>query len=98
MNKSSLIKLVSLRTGETQKVTQATLNAALEIIIEEMNAGNAVSLLGFGTFYVGSRQARNISNPRTGKIVRFPKALVPRFIPGRPLKKAVKGLGGKKDF
>lgn len=92
MNKTDLIKIVSTHTGESPKATQLTLNAALEVIIEEIKKGGTVTLLGFGTFYVGRRKERNLMDPRTREIVHLEEVKVARFIPGKPMKAAVKAL------
>ena len=54
-----------------------------------LNDGDSVSLIGFGTFYVGERAARTGRNPRTGKTLKIKAAKVPKFRAGKGLKDAV---------
>lgn len=88
MNKSDLIRLISLRTGESAEVIKETLNTAIDVIVEEIKEGGSVSLLGFGTFCVGRRKERNFCDPHSKKLMHAEEAKVARFIPGKPLKYA----------
>jgi DNA-binding protein HU-beta len=54
-----------------------------------LQKGDAVTLVGFGTFHVGERAARTGRNPRTGKNIKIKAAKVPKFRPGKGLKDAV---------
>ena len=54
-----------------------------------VKAGDTVSLIGFGTFYVGERAARTGRNPRTGKTLEIKAAKSPKFRPGKGLKDAI---------
>ena len=53
--------------------------------------GDSVSLIGFGTFYVGERAARTGKNPSTGAALEIPASTVPKFTAGKGLKDAVNG-------
>ncbi|MCX8017728.1 MAG: HU family DNA-binding protein, partial [Rhodocyclaceae bacterium] len=54
-----------------------------------LKKGGMVTLVGFGTFYVGKRAARSGRNPRTGAVIRIKSARVPKFRAGKALKDAV---------
>ncbi len=66
------------------------MEAALEAITESLKAGDAVQLIGFGTFKVNQRQERTGRNPQTGKEIKIPATKVPAFVSGKALKDAVK--------
>ena len=65
MNKTELVKKISEKSGLTQAEGKKALEATLETIKEALAAGEAVSLIGFGTFSVAERPARQGINPRT---------------------------------
>ena len=65
------------------------LDATIESIKKSLKKGELVSLVGFGTFYVGKRAARNGRNPRTGATIKIKAAKVPKFRAGKGLKDAV---------
>ena len=92
MNKSELTELVAQRAGVSKAVASRTLDAALATVMEALGSGDTVTLVGFGSFYVGERAARTGRNPRTGKDIRIKAAKVPKFRAGKGLKDAVKSL------
>lgn len=99
MNKSELVNAVAEKTeGLTKKDTLTAVNAIFEIIADELKKGNEVQLVGFGTFEVRKRaakQGRNPQNPQ--KIIKIPAKKVPAFRAGKTLKEAIKALKvGKK--
>jgi DNA-binding protein HU-beta len=65
------------------------LDATVESIKKALKKGDTVSLVGFGTFKVGKRAARNGRNPRTGAVIKIKAAKVPKFTAGKGLKDAV---------
>ena len=89
MNKSDLIDEVS-KVLKTKKDAQAAVDAVLSTITKALEKGDAVSLVGFGTFKVSERKARKGRNPQTGKEIDIAASKVPRFIAGKGLKEAVK--------
>lgn len=65
------------------------LDAAVKAVQGALKKGDMVTLVGFGTFYVGKRAARNGRNPRTGATIKIKAAKVPKFRAGKALKDAV---------
>ena len=65
------------------------LDSTIEAIKKALKKGDTVSLVGFGTFKVGKRAARNGRNPRTGATIKIKAAKVPKFSAGKGLKDAV---------
>ncbi|MDD5868058.1 MAG: HU family DNA-binding protein [Succinatimonas sp.] len=89
MNKSQLVESIAKKSGLTNKDSAAAVNAFLESVKESLSKGEAVTLIGFGSFLVRDRAARSGRNPRTGKVVDIPAVKVPAFKAGKPLKDAV---------
>ena len=90
MNKSELIKTIASKAELTNKQVGAALDAFISSISEALKDGDTVSLLGFGSFEVRTRAAREGRNPATGEKVMIPAAKVPGFRAGKGLKDAVK--------
>ncbi|MDR7523189.1 MAG: HU family DNA-binding protein [Armatimonadota bacterium] len=90
MNKEQLIERVADKTGATKKDAMEILNAALELIAGGLKRGEKVTLVGFGTFLVRKRKAREGRNPQTGARIKIPAKRVPAFTAGKELKAAVK--------
>jgi flagellar biosynthesis protein FlhG len=91
MNKSKLIAIVAEKTVVSKSDVKQVVNTMFEAIAEALAGGNKVKLKGFGTFQMGSRAARNIKNPQTGKLMLVPAATVPQFKAGKRLKNIVNG-------
>ncbi|MBE3591111.1 MAG: HU family DNA-binding protein [Firmicutes bacterium] len=89
MNKAELIQRVSEATGLKKKDASRAVDAVLSCIRESLSKGQKVSLVGFGSFEVRQRSARQGRNPQTGKALRISARRVPVFRAGRPLKEAV---------
>lgn len=89
MNKSELVSSVAEKAGITKAQAAAAIDATVETVTEAMSSGDAVAIIGFGTFRVGERAARTGRNPRTGEAMEIPAAKVPKFTPGKALKEAV---------
>jgi DNA-binding protein HU-beta len=91
MNKEELVERVAEQTGATKKHVAAILNAALDLIAAELRRGQRVTLVGFGTFTVRTRRAREGRNPQTGAPIHIPARNVPAFTPGKDLKATING-------
>ena len=89
MNKSELIDAIAAQADISKAAAGRALDAAVESITGALKNGDSVSLIGFGTFYVGERAARTGRNPRTGAEIKIKKAKVPKFRPGKALKDAL---------
>jgi DNA-binding protein HU-beta len=89
MNKSELIDAIAAQADISKAAAGRALDAAVESITGALKNGDSVSLIGFGTFYVGERAARTGRNPRTGKTLEIKAAKSPKFRPGKGLKDAL---------
>ena len=78
MNKQELIDAVAGQTGASKAQTGETLDTLLEVIKKSVSKGDAVQLIGFGSFGSGKRAARTGRNPKTGE----PAAIEPRRVIG----------------
>lgn len=88
MTKPDLVAEVA-KIGITKKQAAEALDAMLKAIKDALASGEKVSLVGFGTFMVKERAAREGRNPRTGKAIKIPPKKVPVFRPGKELREAV---------
>jgi len=89
VNKSDLVDAIA-KSAELSKASAArALDATVDTIKKALKKGDNVSLVGFGTFKVGKRAARNGRNPRTGATIKIKAAKVPKFSAGKGLKDAV---------
>lgn len=89
MNKTELIAKVAEKSGFTKKDTETVVEAVLDVIQEVLANGEAVQLVGFGTFEARERAARIGRNPQTGEKITIPAGKVPAFKPGKRLRSAV---------
>ena len=89
MNKTQLIDVVVAKTGMKKKEAEAAINATTEAIAEALKAGDKVQLIGFGTFEVKERAARDGRNPKTGETIKIEACKHPTFAAGKALKDAV---------
>ena len=89
MNKGELINVVAKSTCTNAEAARAV-DAVLEAIKKSLKKGESVTLVGFGTFKVAKRSARNGRNPQTGKPIKIAAKKVPKFTAGKGLKDAVK--------
>jgi DNA-binding protein HU-beta len=89
VNKSELIDGIAQTAGISKAAAGRALDATTAAITKAMKHGDLVTLVGFGSFYVGKREARNGRNPRTGEIISIKAANSPKFRAGKALKDAV---------
>jgi DNA-binding protein HU-beta len=89
MNKTEIIDHISKSADISKAAAGRALEAAVTAIKTAMKRGGMVTLVGFGTFYVGKRAARTGRNPRTGDAIKIKAARVPKFRAGKALKDAV---------
>lgn len=86
MNRQELIKAVSAKTGQSQKNTEESLVAFMDTVMETLANGEKVGLVGFGSFEVSERAAREGRNPQTGETIHLPSSKTPKFKPSKNFK------------
>ncbi len=91
MNRVELVAAVAEKADLTKKDAEAAVKAVFDTIAEAMEQGDKVQLIGFGTFEIGERAAREGRNPRTGETMKIEAAKLPRFKAGKALKDRVNG-------
>ena len=89
MKKEDLVKLVSEKTGITRKAAEQAQKAVIEGISSTLEKGDVVSLVGFGSFKVVERAAREGRNPSTGEKMQIPASKAVKFTPSKSLKERV---------
>lgn len=89
MNRVELISAMAEKSGISKKDAEKALNAFMDTVKEELQAGQKVQLVGFGTFEVTTRAARESTNPQTGAKMQLSAKKTPKFRAGKPLKDAV---------
>jgi DNA-binding protein HU-beta len=85
MNKAELINKVADDTGVTKTQANAALDSFIEAVTKTLKTGGKVTLVGFGTFSVSKRAARNGRNPQTGEVIKIKARKVARFKAGKEL-------------
>ena len=86
MNKSELISALAAKTELSKKDAEKVVNSFIETITESLAKDDKIQLVGFGTFMVKNRPARNARNPRTGEEIRISASKAPVFKAGKALK------------
>ncbi len=89
MNKSQLIDRIAEEAGINKTEAGKALGAMLDAVTDTLKDGGKVSLIGFGTFSVQERAAREGHNPATGKKIKIAAKKVPKFKAGAELKRIV---------
>jgi len=89
MNKGDLVNEVA-KVVATKKAAADAVEAVLAGITKALKKKQTVTIVGFGTFKVGKRKARKGRNPQTGEEIKIKAKNVPKFVPGKELKEAVK--------
>ncbi|WP_152269232.1 HU family DNA-binding protein [Agriterribacter humi] len=85
MNKGELIEKIAADAAITKKQAGAALDSFTEAVAKTLKKGNKVTLVGFGTFSVSKRAARNGRNPQTGAVIKIKAKKVARFKAGKEL-------------
>ncbi|MBQ7582562.1 MAG: HU family DNA-binding protein [Lachnospiraceae bacterium] len=89
MNKTEIVAAMADSTGLSKKDAEKALKAFTDIVAKELKQGGKVQLVGFGTFEVSERAAREGRNPQTGKTMKIAASKAPKFKPGKALKDLV---------
>ena len=89
MNKTELIAAIAEKTELSRKDAEKALKAFTEVDEEELKKGEKIQLVGFGTFEVSERAAREGRNPQTGETMQIAASKSPKFKAGKALKDAI---------
>ena len=89
MNKTELIEHIAAHADISKAAATRALESTIDAVTATLKKGGSVSLVGFGTFEVTKRAARNGRNPATGAAIKIKAAKVPKFRPGKALKDAL---------
>ena len=89
MNKTEFIAAVAAQAELSKKDADKAVNAVLAVTTDALAKGDKVQLVGFGTFEVRERSARDGKNPRTGEVIKIAASKVPAFKAGKALKDVV---------
>lgn len=89
MNKTELIAAIAEKAELSKKDSEAALKAFIDVVTDELKDDGKVQLVGFGTFEVAKRAAREGINPLTKEPMSIPASKVPKFKAGKALKETV---------
>jgi DNA-binding protein HU-beta len=89
MNKGDLVEKIAASTGVTKTRAAGAIDTLIDAVTLALKKGDRVTLVGFGTFSVSQRKARNGRNPQTGGVIKIAARKVAKFSPGVELKKHV---------
>ena len=89
MNKTELVAAIADQAEISKKDAEKALKAFTDVVGEELKKGGKIQLVGFGTFEVSERAAREGRNPQTGKSMTIAASKAPRFKAGKALKDAL---------
>jgi DNA-binding protein HU-beta len=89
MNKAEIISKIAEDAGITKTQANAALDSLIDGITRTLKKGDKVTLVGFGTFSVSKRAARNGRNPQTGAVIKIKAKKVARFKPGKELSEKI---------
>ena len=88
MNKTELVAAMAKDTNLSKKDVEAVLKSFIDVVTDELKKGEKIQLVGFGTFEVSTRAARN---PQTGETMTIEASKSPKFKAGKALKDVVNG-------
>ena len=86
MNKAELVAAIAEKTELSKKDSEKALKAFIDVVTEELTKGEKVQLVGFGTFEVSERAAREGRNPQNGQTMTIAASKAPKFKAGKALK------------
>ena len=89
MNKAELVAAIAEKTELSKKDSEKALKAFIDVVTEELKKGEKIQLVGFGTFEVVERAAREGRNPQTGETMNIPASKAPKFKASKQLKDEV---------
>ncbi len=85
MTKAELVEAMATEADIAKSAASSALDAYVEAVSKELKKGGKISLVGFGTFSVSKRKAREGRNPKTGETIKIPAKKVVKFKPGKEL-------------
>ena len=89
MNKTELIAAIAEKAEISKKDSEKALKAFIDVVTDQLKKDDKVQLVGFGTFEVSKRAAREGRNPQTGKTMKIAASKAPKFKAGKALKDAI---------
>lgn len=89
MNKTELVAAIAEEAGLSKKDAEKALKAFTDVVTEELKKGGKIQLVGFGTFEVSERAAREGRNPQTGEAMPIAASKSPKFKAGKALKDSI---------
>ena len=89
MNKSEFVDAIAKAADFTKVDAAKAVDAMIDVVTETLKAGDQITLVGFGSFQVKTREARTGRNPRTGETIQIKASKIPSFKAGKALKDAV---------
>ncbi|MDA3614652.1 HU family DNA-binding protein [Polluticaenibacter yanchengensis] len=89
MNKAELIAKIAEDAGITKTQANASIDSFVQAVQKTLKKGDKVTLVGFGTFSVSKRKARNGRNPKTGETIKIKAKKVAKFKPGKELSEKI---------
>ncbi|BCN28981.1 HU family DNA-binding protein [Anaeromicropila herbilytica] len=89
MNKAELVAAIAEKTELSKKDSEKALKAFIDVVTEELVKGEKIQLVGFGTFEVSERAAREGRNPQTNETMTIPASKAPKFKAGKALKDVI---------
>ncbi len=92
MTKLELVKKVSEKTGKSQRDMNVAVDTIFETIKEVLENGDKITFIGFGTFEVVERAARETRNPKTGEKLMIDACKAPKFKASKALKETIKKM------
>lgn len=96
MNRSELVEILAAKNGLTKTAANAVLDTLIETVQTAVKKGDAVQLVGFGTFKSVKRAARAGKNPATGAALKIPATTLPKFVAGAKFKAVVDPKAAKR--
>ena len=89
MNRMELVAAIAEKSELSKKDAEKALKAFTDVVAEELKKGEQIQLVGFGTFKVSERSAREGRNPQTGETMQIKASKSPKFTAGKALKDAL---------
>lgn len=89
MNKTELVAAIADEAGLSKKDAEKALKAFTDVVTAELKKGEKIQLVGFGTFEVSERPAREGRNPQTGEAMKIAASKTPKFKAGKALKDSI---------